>query len=151
VLVEPAALNAVCETVAIPVVATWDGRAPTAADAVVVDARAFEDDDDRERLARELESHDVVLRVRDEDELEWVFEEIDPEIVLLAAPDADGEEALEKILDLLPDVPAGKLALAECEVWSREQVVALERAGFDGVVVPAGEIADLVGAAPPEV
>ena len=55
------------------------------------------------------------------------------------------------MLELLPDVPAGKLAIAEVELASREDVLALERAGIDAVLVGAGRIADLVGAQPPSV
>jgi hypothetical protein len=52
--------------------------------------------------------------VRDEDELEEVLELVDPEILLLSAEDADdGQDHLERLLELLPDIPAGKLAIAE--------------------------------------
>jgi hypothetical protein len=36
-------------------------------------------------------------------------------------------------------------------VGGREDVVALERAGVDAVIVGAGDVAALVGGAPPEV
>jgi indole-3-glycerol phosphate synthase len=55
------------------------------------------------------------------------------------------------VIELLPDVPAGKLAIAEVEVVSRDEVLALERAGFDAVLVPPGHVGDLVGGAPPQV
>ena len=58
---------------------------------------------------------------------------------------------LELILDLLPDVPAGKLAIAELESTTREEVLALERAGVDAVLVWKGAVAELVGGPPPEV
>src|SRR5262249_1805075 len=58
-----------------------------------------------------------VIGVRDDEELELALEEIDPEIVLLA-PEDDGEDPLEQVLDLLPDVPAGKLAIAEVQIRS---------------------------------
>ncbi len=45
---------------------------------------------------------------------------------MLAAKD---EEALERVLDLLPDVPAGKLAIAELPATTRADVDQLERAG----------------------
>ena len=73
------------------------------------------------------------------------------EIFVLAAPETDGEEALERVLDLLPDVPAGKLAIAELACSSRDDVGALERAGFDGVIVDTRSVAELIGDAPPEV
>ena len=51
----------------------------------------------------------------------------------------------------LPDVTAGKLAVAEAQVAGREQVLELERAGVDAVIVGARDVAELVGAAPPQV
>ena len=55
------------------------------------------------------------------------------------------------VLDLLPDVPAGKLAVAEVPVATRDEVAALERAGIDAVIVRGGGLAELVSAPPPEV
>jgi hypothetical protein len=52
------------------------------------------------------------------------------------------------VLELLPDVPAGKLAIAQVDVGNRDEVLALERAGIDAVLVPAGHIGDLVGNQP---
>ncbi|HEY3922690.1 MAG TPA: hypothetical protein VGL76_11340 [Gaiellaceae bacterium] len=99
--------------------------------------------------AGDLES---VLHVVDEDELEAALEEHDPEIFLLAArADDDGDDPLESVLELLPDVPAGKLAIAAVDVTTRDEVVALERAGFDAVLAPVSRLATLVGSAPPEV
>jgi indole-3-glycerol phosphate synthase len=88
---------------------------------------------------------DCVVEVRDEEELELALERLDPQIFLLAA----GDE--ERALALLPDVPAGTLAVADVPVTSREQVVELERAGVDAVIVGAGNVAELVGDAPPQV
>ncbi len=121
------------------------------ADAVVVDADALGD-----RLVDAIEeAHDrgleCVLRVRDEDELEHVLDSVDPEILLLSAEDADeGQHHLDRLLELLPDVPAGKLAIAELAVASRDDVVELERAGVDAVLV-SGDVATLVGDDVPEV
>ena len=44
---------------------------------------------------------------------------------------------LERTLDLLADVPAGKLVISEARVRAREQVVALENAGVDAILVGA--------------
>ncbi len=123
----------------------------TDADAVVVDLDAVGD-----RLEEVVdEAHAVglecVLRVRDEGDLEQALERIDPEIFLLSPREADEEEALEHVLDLLPDVPAGKLAIAELPATTREDVAALERAGVDAVLVATGNVAELVGGAPPAV
>jgi len=75
----------------------------------------------------------------------------DLEAVLHVRDDDEIEDALESVLELLPDVPAGKLAIADVEVATRDEVVALERAGFDAVLAPAGSVGALVGSAPPDV
>jgi hypothetical protein len=137
---------------ALPVV--WNGslRDAADADAVVVDVEA-----ERERLAEVIdEVHalgvECVLRVRDEDDLELVLEVVDPEILLLSAEDKDDDQHhLDRLLELLPDVPAGKLAIAELAVASPDEIAELERAGVDAVLVTAGDIAPLVRDAPPEV
>jgi len=115
-----------------------------AADAVVVsDSSAWE-----QGRALGLE---CVVRVSDSDDLERVLVELDPEIFLLtAAPDSD-EDPLEMLLALLHDVPAGKLAIADLHDATVEDVAELERAGVDGVLVAAGNVAALVGAEPPDV
>jgi hypothetical protein len=98
--------------------------------------------------------HDLepVADVRDESELELALEQRDPEIFLLAAPDDEDEaDPLDSVLELLPDVPAGKLAIARVEVASRDEVLALERAGIDAVLVGEGQIAHLVGEQPLDV
>ena len=115
-------------------------------DACVVPVEGFEDEDERlERLfAAALEAGmDCVVAVRDEDELQLALERLDPEIVLLRAVPAD--HGLAHVLSLLPDVPAGKLAVAELEEVTRSDVVELERAGVDAVIVPAGAVEQLVG------
>lgn len=147
-------LGAIREATALPVLFYFDGEKAgvlAGADACVVDIGETGRGDWLDQVRTELEGFELAVRIRDEDELEFVRDEVDPEIFVLAAPGSVGEEALERILDLLPDIPAGKLAIAEVAVTSREQVVALERAGMDGVIVPAGEVAELVGGAPPEV
>jgi hypothetical protein len=74
-----------------------------------------------------------VIRVTDEDALEEVLERLDPELLLLAAGDAD--DPLQQVLDLLSDVPAGKLAIADLGPVSREAIEELERAGVDAVLL----------------
>ena len=97
------------------------------------------------------EGMEVVVGVSNEEELELAVE-LDAQIFLLAADEADGDQhAIDRVIELLPDVPAGKLAIAEVDVESRDEVVALERAGFDAVLVPPGHVGDLVGGPPPEV
>ena len=124
------------------------------ADACLIVVEDHDDEDDLEELherARAL-GLEVVADVHDDDSLAASLERIDPEIFLLSPRDAeDDEEDIEKILDLLPDVPAGKLAIADLPAATREDVIALERAGVDAVLVDTKKIADLVGGAPPEV
>jgi indole-3-glycerol phosphate synthase len=86
-------------------------------------------------LALEL-GVDCVVDVADEEALEEALERLDPEIFLIAERDPDRiEEELERTLDLLPDVPAGKLVVSACTVRAREQVLALERAGVDALLL----------------
>ena len=95
---------------------------------------------------------ECVIRVRDEDELEEVLDLVDPEILLLTADEADdGESHLQRLLELLPDIPAGKLAIAELAGASRSDVLELERAGVDAVIVSGSDVESLVGDAIPEV
>jgi indole-3-glycerol phosphate synthase len=56
------------------------------------------------------------------------------------------------LLELLPDVPAGKLAIAELASASRDEVLELERAGVDAVLVTGGgDVGLLVGDVLPDV
>ena len=72
----------------------------------------------------------------EEEQLEEALERIDPEVVLISERELDDdEEDLERALDLLADVPAGKLVVSEARIVSREQVLALERAGVDAILV----------------
>ncbi len=126
-----------------------DAAARAGADAYLIVAGELADDDG-DRL-RDAAAHvvelglDWVVSVGDEDELARVLELHDPEIFHLAGGD------LEHALELLTDVPAGKLAIAEATAVTRPQVLELERAGIDAVIVPAGDVAELVGGAPPAV
>jgi hypothetical protein len=90
-----------------------------------------------------------VVDVRDDEELETALERLDPEIFLLSSREIDEDvDPLDAVLELLPDVPAGKLAIAQVDVGSRDEVLALERAGIDAVLVPARHVGDLVGNQP---
>jgi indole-3-glycerol phosphate synthase len=93
---------------------------------------------------------ECAVEVRNDEELEAALERVDPEIFLLAAG-GGGEGPLERALDLLQDVPAGKLAIAELPVSGRDEVAELERAGMDAVIVPGGNVAELVGGNHPDV
>lgn len=152
------ASTAVREATDLPILWCLDG--PEAADAAGADAcllvaDAYDEDwdrlaDDNERgLALGLDS---VVEVRDEEELQATLDNVDPEIFLLAggSPDPDAP-TIDHVLELLPDVPAGKLAVAYVAGATREDVEALERAGVDAVVVDASDVRELVGAEPPAV
>jgi indole-3-glycerol phosphate synthase len=121
----------------------WLGAgAPGDADAVRIRP---EDDPDEHHL-------EAVVDVRDEEELELALERLDPEIFLLNAHDIDEDvDPLDAVLELLPDVPAGKLAIAQVDVATRDEVLALERAGVDAVLVRARHVAELVGDQPLDV
>jgi indole-3-glycerol phosphate synthase len=126
--------------------------ADAAADAVVVAADATDDELDALVEQAHCLGLECVVRVADEDDLEHALERLDPEILLLVADDTDeGEEPLERLLALLPDVPAGKLAIAELARAEASDVAELERAGVDAVLVSDTDVRALVGDDPPEV
>lgn len=129
-----------------------EDAAASDADACLLDLETVGDDeDDLIRFAAEARALglELVVSVTDDDQLQIVLELLDPEVLVLAPKGADDEEeALEHVLALLPDIPAGKLAVAALTVTSREQLHALERAGFDAVLVGPGDVAGLVGGAP---
>jgi NAD(P)H-dependent flavin oxidoreductase YrpB (nitropropane dioxygenase family) len=143
-------LHALRAATTLPILFRWNGERAEqldGADACVVEAG----DRDREWLQ---EVHDVLgdrfelaLRIHHEDHLEAALENFDPELFVLAAPDED--DPLEHVLELLPDVPAGKLAIAELPIAGPEEVAQLERAGVDAVIVGAANVSELVGDAPP--
>jgi indole-3-glycerol phosphate synthase len=150
-LVLRAALGGIRDATELPILWVAEGPPAAAADAGA-DAFVVRAEDERvaelHRDALEL-GLDCVIRVADEDELEDALERLDPEIFLLAADRANDE--WEHTFDLLSNVPAGKLAIAEVYAASREQVVELERAGVDAVIVGGRDVAALVGGAPPQV
>ena len=126
------------------------------ADAVVLVFGELEEGDLLERLyERSLElGFTCAIAVRDEEELALALERVDPDIVAISCPDAEDEqEELERTLDVLPDVPVGKLVVAEARSLVREQALALERAGVDAILVAhvatgrdfVRALADLVG------
>jgi indole-3-glycerol phosphate synthase len=118
------------------------------ADAVLVIADERDDDGD---VLDAIVAHaaelglDLVVSVSDEGVLGRVLEQHDPETFHLAADD------LERALELLVDVPVGKLAIAEATHVTRDEIVELERRGVDAVIVPPRNVAELVGGAPPAV
>lgn len=129
-------------------------RAVEVADAVILALSGEEGEEIREQrrhheaLALGL---DCAVEVRSEEELERALEILDPEIFLLTPAPEDSAERLEAVLELLAEVPAGKLAIADLAVTTEDEVQELERAGVDAVIVHAADVSPLVGDAPPEV
>jgi hypothetical protein len=118
------------------------------ADALLVVAEQYDEGDDGLDAVVAQASDlglDVVVSVASEEVLARVLERHDPETFHLATRD------LERALELLTDVPVGKLAIAEASAVTRDEVVELERRGMDAVIVPARNVAELVGGAPPAV
>jgi len=130
-------------------------EASTSADAMMLVFDALDDEDGQleELHERAVElGLDCAVEVRDEEELEQALERVDPEIFLLSPIDREADETpLEVVLGLLAAVPAGKLAIADLELTTRDEVAELERAGCDAVIVHGSEVSPLVGGPPPEV
>jgi indole-3-glycerol phosphate synthase len=130
-------------------------RAAEVADAVTLTLPDDEDGDHEPAQRRHEDALavglDCAVEVRTEEELERALEILDPEIFLLAPPPGAEPERLEAVLDLLAEVPAGKLAIADLAVTTEDEVHELERAGVDAVIVHAADVSPLAGEAPPEV
>jgi len=149
-------LARISDAISVPVLFYWNGEQADrlrGADACVLDVAAWAAGGDSgeavERAHAELDDHfELALRVEDEEQLENALETFDPELVILAG---SPEQALASVLDLLPDIPAGKLAIADVPSATREDIAELERAGVDAVIVRAADVAELVGEPPPEV
>lgn len=129
-------------------------RAAEVADAVTLTLP--DEDEDHDDAHRRHEDAlavglDCAVEVHNEEELERALEALDPEIFLLAPPPGPPHERLEAVLDLLAEVPAGKLAIADLVVTTEDEVHELERAGVDAVIVHAADVSPLAGEAPPEV
>jgi indole-3-glycerol phosphate synthase len=151
---DPAAVR---QASALPIL--WRGESTFAKAAEVADAVTVvvpEDEEDHPALERQHEEAlalgiDCAVEVRSEEELQRALELLDPEIFLLAPPPGPAADRLEAVLDLLAEVPAGKLAIADLAVTTEDEVHELERAGVDAVIVHADDVSPLVGDAPPEV
>ena len=87
---------------------------------------------------------ECVVEIRDEDELQRVLAELDPEIVLLS-PDHEERDGVARVLELLSDLPAGKLAIAALAAPTSEDLAALERAGVDAALIDFDHVATLFG------
>jgi indole-3-glycerol phosphate synthase len=141
IMVRPDDVERVRSRCGLPIVARdGDPRSVSAAggDALVLAYDAGAEDGELEGLyglAREL-GLDCPVDVQDEEALEEALERVDPDIVVISERGLGAdEEDLERTLDLLADVPAGKLVVSDARIVSREQVLALERAGVDAILV----------------
>ena len=112
------------------------------ADAYVLSADDLPRDAGERLAAAVVLGVDCVVSVDDDEELKRVLDEHDPEILLL-----DGD--LERALELLSDVPVGKLAIARAESVTVAEIAELERRGVDAVIVPARNAGVLAGDARP--
>ena len=74
-----------------------------------------------------------------------------PSVQVVVAKRPALDATLPRFTVTLPDIPAGKLAIADVAVASRDEVLQLERAGFDAVLIPNGSVRELVGTALPDV
>jgi NAD(P)H-dependent flavin oxidoreductase YrpB (nitropropane dioxygenase family) len=118
-----AGLAAIREAVSVPVLVPWEAARTAeldSCDAVVVDSAGGD--------VRHDAQPELALRVKEEEQLEEALERIDPELLVLTG-------SLEQVLDLLPDVPAGKLVIAQLPTPTNEDIEELERAGVDAVIV----------------
>jgi hypothetical protein len=123
VAIAGAALAPIREAVSVPVLVSWDAARTEqldSCDAVVVDTATGDVRDDAQP--------ELALRVTEEEQLEEALERVDPELFVLTG-------SLEHVLDLLPDVPAGKLVVAQLPGPTNEDIEELERAGVDAVIV----------------
>jgi indole-3-glycerol phosphate synthase len=151
---DPAVLR---EATGLPIL--WRAEADLEQAALVADAVILALSDEEGQEIREQQRHqqaldlglDCVVEVRTEEELVRALEILEPEIFLLVPPSDGREERLDAVLELLAEVPAGKLAIADLAVTTEDEVQELERAGVDAVIVHAEDVSPLVGDAPPEV
>lgn len=116
-------LDAIRAATTLPIV-TQDGSGG--------DARIVCPGDDDVELGAGVE---LVVQVAREEELEEALERLDPELFVLAAGDAGSGDRLERVLELLSDLPAGKLAIADLREATQAEIDELERAGIDAVLV----------------
>jgi indole-3-glycerol phosphate synthase len=149
-------IDGVRDASSLPILFRVDASPEAARDAGADACLIVVEEHDEEEHLEELHARasdlglEIVVDVHDEESLAASLERIEPEIFLLSPREADDDEGeLERILDLLPDVPAGKLAIADLQAATRDDVVSLERAGVDAVLVGSASIAHLVGGAPP--
>jgi indole-3-glycerol phosphate synthase len=110
--------------------------AAAGADAILLIVAALDPDDlyDLLREARDLDL-DALVEVHDERELEVALD-VEADVLGLNNRDlTDFSVDIERTLELLADVPAGKTVVAESGYTSRDQLEELERVGVDAVLI----------------
>jgi indole-3-glycerol phosphate synthase len=106
------------------------------ADAVLLIVRALEDRELRAMYeeARGLDL-DCLVEVHDAEELQRALE-LDAEVIGINNRNLDtGAVDVSTTYELMPDVPAGKTAVAESGISSRAELEELERVGVDAVLI----------------
>jgi indole-3-glycerol phosphate synthase len=117
------------------------------ADAVLLIVRALDDRELRAMYeeARELDL-DCLVEVHDAEELQRALE-LDADVIGINNRNLDtGAVDVSTTYELMPDVPAGKTAVAESGISSRAELEELERVGVDAVLIGGA----LMSAADPE-
>jgi len=94
---------------------------------------------------------ECVVRVAEAEDLERALRDFDPEVFLLSVGEDEDDDPLAVVLELLQDIPAGKLAIADLRDATPDDVSELERSGMDAVLVAHGGFASLAQSDPPEV
>ncbi len=114
--------------------------AAAGADALLLIVAALDDDAlaDLYGLARDLDL-DVLVEVHDEEELERALEVADADVIGINNRDlTDFSVDINRTIELLSDVPAGKTVVSESGFHDREQIDELERVGVDAVLIGEG-------------
>ena len=110
--------------------------AEAGADAVLLIVAALGRDELAELAGRAGElGLDVLVEVHDEDELEIALES-GAELIGINNRDLRGFEVdLQTTFDLLAEIPAGKVVVAESGISNHEQVASLDEVGVDAILV----------------
>ncbi len=94
---------------------------------------------------------ECVVRISHPEDIERAMRWFDPEVFLLTVPEDTDDDPLTVVLELLHDVPAGKLAIAELRDATPDEVAELERSGMDAVLVSHSGLGELVQAGLPQI
>jgi indole-3-glycerol phosphate synthase len=114
--------------------------AAAGADALLLIVAALDDRTlaDLHEHARDLDL-DVLVEVHDEPELERALAVVDADVIGINNRDlTDFSVDINRTVQLLSDVPAGKTVVSESGFHDREQIDELERVGVDAVLIGEG-------------